>query len=234
MNRVNAAEEAAYLAEARSWETDKVQQAERSKRIAWRVAIGSAAIAGTAVAAVAMLVPLKTVEPFVIRVDRTTGIVDVVSPLKNTKPAYEETVSKYFLAKYLRAREGYSRSTAEADYETVALMSAPALQQQYYERFRPENPASPLNVYGSSAKVRIDVQGVPDRRHHQAPLQLPADRESDEGPQDAREPGRRLLGRVYVPGRGAAQCADRGCADAGAARRAAHAWEHQLLGAGLE
>ena len=45
----------AYLREARSWETDKLQQLEHSRTIAWRVAVGSAVLAVAAVLGLAAL-----------------------------------------------------------------------------------------------------------------------------------------------------------------------------------
>jgi type IV secretion system protein VirB8 len=68
---------------------------ERSVRIAWRVAIGACALTAMAVAALMMLLPLKRVDPFVIRVDNTTGIVDVV-PAFAGNTEMSETVTRYF------------------------------------------------------------------------------------------------------------------------------------------
>ena len=70
---------AAYLEEARGWDLDRGRAAERSARRAWWVAGLAGLVAFAAVVAVAGLTPFKTVEPFVVRVDNTTGIVDVVS-----------------------------------------------------------------------------------------------------------------------------------------------------------
>ena len=45
--------------------------------------------------AVVILTPLKQVEPFVVRVDNTTGVVDVV-PVYAGGAAHEESVTRYF------------------------------------------------------------------------------------------------------------------------------------------
>ena len=49
---------------------------------------GRLRLAVASVGAVAALAPLKTVEPFVIRVDSATGIVDTVSALRATARRY--------------------------------------------------------------------------------------------------------------------------------------------------
>lgn len=72
-----------YQREVLSWETHRVLELERAKTTAWRIATVSTVVAFAAVMAVVGMTPLKTVKPFVIRVDNATGIVDVVSELKS-------------------------------------------------------------------------------------------------------------------------------------------------------
>lgn len=73
-----------YFDKARRLDQDRLISAERSRRLSWFVAVVASAIAAFSRAAVAALTPLKTVEPFMIRVDNATGIIDVVSALTST------------------------------------------------------------------------------------------------------------------------------------------------------
>lgn len=159
-SRVEKADFENYLREARSWETDKVSELRKSNVLAWRIAIASGATAFALAIAVAMLTPLKRVVPYVIRVDNSTGIVDVVESLGDGKTNYDEAVNKYFTQWYVRYREGYSKELAEDYYANVGIMSAGLEQQKYYEFFNPKNPLSPLNVFGPYARVRIDIKGT--------------------------------------------------------------------------
>ncbi|MEG8055152.1 VirB8/TrbF family protein [Sphingomonas aerolata] len=59
----------------------------QSKRLAWGVAAAACTLAVASVAAVAMLSPLKTVEPYVIRVDKSSGETQVVTALKGRSRA---------------------------------------------------------------------------------------------------------------------------------------------------
>lgn len=149
-----------YLKEARSWETDRVRQSEKSRRIAWRIAALSATVALMSVIAVAMLAPLKSVEPFVIRVDNSTGIVDVVAGLADGQATYAEAINKYFAQSYVRYREGYSKELAEDYYHRTGLMSGSVEQQKYYQSFNPKNASSPLNIHGDYAKVRVRIKST--------------------------------------------------------------------------
>ena len=149
-----------YFDKARRFDQDRMVSAERSKRIAWFVAIVASVLACMSVAAVVALTPLKTVEPFVIRVDNSTGIVDVVSAMASAAGSYDEEVTKYFAARYVRAREGYVWSEAEENFRTASLMSNAAEQQRFAAAYRGGNPESPQNVYGRSATSRIGIKSI--------------------------------------------------------------------------
>jgi len=149
-----------YVSEVRSWETDRVHAEQKSRQTAWRIAGVSLLLACLCVGAVAALVPFKTVEPYVIRVDNTTGVVDVVHALKGGDTTYNESVNKYFAQIYVRAREGYFREVADVNYRTVGLLSGNIEQQRYFDFFTPKNPQSPLVVYGKYAKVNITVKST--------------------------------------------------------------------------
>ncbi len=68
-------------------------QAARAAVVAWRVAAAGwlCAVAGSV--ALALLVPLKRVEPYLIRVDNATGVVDVV-PVYTGHAAFGEAVTR--------------------------------------------------------------------------------------------------------------------------------------------
>lgn len=147
-----------YTEEVRSWETDKVLEAAASKRLAWMVTGVSLATSFLAVGAVIGLTPLKSVEPYVIRVDNSTGVVDVQRALQGGDTNYNEAVNKYFSQIYVRNREGYNRELSAENYYSVGLMSNTVEQERYFNFFNPKNPQSPLVVFNKYAKVGISVK----------------------------------------------------------------------------
>lgn len=151
-----------YFEQSNSWEADQAIQAWKSERRAWWVAKGAGAIAIMAVGAVLGLTPLKTSEPYVVRVNETTGVVDIVKSMKDAKTTYEEVVRKTDLRKYVRARESYSRSLATMYYQTVGLMSSPEMAEKYQRFFNPKsNPKdSPLVKYGEVGSSVIEIKSV--------------------------------------------------------------------------
>ncbi|WP_417536622.1 virB8 family protein [Methylophaga sp.] len=149
-----------YLKQANFWELDKTSSLNRSNKVAWSLAVFGLGLAAVCAWSVGQLAPLKTVEPYVIRVNETSGSVDIVTALKNGKTTYEMALNKYFIAKYIRAREGYSRQLAEEFYYTVGLLSGKDEKKRYFNWFNPKNSDSPLNIYDESEKVMIDIQSI--------------------------------------------------------------------------
>jgi len=148
-----------YLLEAQSWEMDRAQRAIRSSRIAWAVAVVASVIAVLAVAAVAGLTPLKQPVAVIIRVDSSSGIVDVVPSYEGTTDI-EQVVTRNLLSTYVLARERYFYGMAEADYELVAAENSPRLNQEWAALWNVNNPLSPLNVFKDGTTVRAQVRSV--------------------------------------------------------------------------
>lgn len=149
-----------YFDNARRWEQDLLLSAHRSRRTAWFIAASACALAIAAVGAVAALAPLKTVEPFVVRVDNATGIVDTVSALTATPARYDEAVTKYFLGRYVRAREGYSYPEAETNFRTISLLSGSGEQARFAAWYRGSNPESPQVVQGRFGVATVRIKAI--------------------------------------------------------------------------
>ena len=73
---------------------------------------------------------------------------------------YDEAVTKFFAARYVRAREGYVTSEAEENFKTASLLSTQPEQARFAALYRGGNPESPQNIYGRSATARISVKAI--------------------------------------------------------------------------
>ena len=148
-----------YFRDAESWDADRSAQAARSARVAWGVAAAGWVCAITSAAALALLMPLKRVEPFLVRVDNSTGIVDVVPSIAGGA-APDETVTRYFLTHYLTVCERFNFASAESDYEECGAFHSAQRNQAWYAYWTSTNPASPLNVYKDGSSLRVQVKSV--------------------------------------------------------------------------
>src|SRR5579863_662482 len=149
----------AYFTEAASWDADRSAQSRRNLTLAWIMAGTGWLCAVMGSVALALLVPLKRVEPFVVRVDNTTGVVDVV-PVYSGTSSPDQTVTRYFLTHYISVCERFNFATAESDYEECGAFHAAQRNQAWYALWNPNNPASPLNVHKDGSTVRVQVEAV--------------------------------------------------------------------------
>ena len=148
-----------YFEEAASWDADRVKQYRRSARLGWTVAGAGWVGVLFCSAALLLLMPLKRVEPFLIRVNSTPGVVDVF-PVYEGHEKLPQAVTRYFLTHYVTVCQRFDYATAESDYEECGAFQTGAENAAWYAKWNPTNPASPLNLYKDGTTVRAEVSSV--------------------------------------------------------------------------
>lgn len=148
-----------YLAEASSWEADKLRDALKQNTYLRWVVVGMLAVLACLAWAIKGLTPLKTVQPYVVRVDSSTGIVDVV-PTYTGEAEVQELVTRHLLTHYQTARERYFYAIAETDYETVGAFNNSKLNDEWALAWQEVNPESPLVKYKDGTTVTVHIQGI--------------------------------------------------------------------------
>jgi type IV secretion system protein VirB8 len=148
-----------YFQEAASWDIDRMAHAIRRARVAWAVAAAGWVCAVVIAVALLLLMPLKRVEPYVIRVDNSTGIVDIV-PMYAGHADMGETVARYLLTHYVTVCEGFNYATAERDYQECGAYHTAKRNQEWYALWTQGNPNSPLNRFKDGTTVRAQVTSV--------------------------------------------------------------------------
>src|SRR5256885_12275342 len=103
--------------EAASWDADRIARATRDARRAWQVAAAGWICALAGAVSLVLLMPLKRVEPFVVRGDNHTGIVDVV-PVYRGEGTRSQTVTPYFLTPFVTVCERLNFATAHGREST--------------------------------------------------------------------------------------------------------------------
>ena len=148
-----------YFAQAASWDQDRARQARRSAKVGWAVAGVACGVIVLLAGALMLLMPLKRVVPFVIRVDRATGVVDVV-PAYQGHATFSRAVTQYFLVHYIETCERFNFATAESDYAECGAFQTAAENAAWYDRWNPTNPHSPLNRHKDGSTVSVQVEDL--------------------------------------------------------------------------
>lgn len=128
-----------YLEESRGLERDYIGEILRSRKIAWHVCAVIALLGFMGLIAGIAGIKREAPYPLILRVDNTTGAVDVVTKMRESETSYGETVDKYFLNLYVLNRESYDYNTIQQLYDTTALLSSPEVQKEYGSLFEGES-----------------------------------------------------------------------------------------------
>lgn len=132
---------------------------EKSNRRAWLIAFLSIFISIISVTAVVFLTPLKSVEPYVIRVDNTTGMVDIITSVNQTEFVSDnEALDKYFTTSYVKIREGYFYNILQNDYTTVQIWSSPEVSSDYLKIYEGDN--SRVDILKNRTEIDIEINSV--------------------------------------------------------------------------
>ena len=160
MNKQSREDLDAYYREAASWGRDRDEALFASRRIAWIVAACAMVVALLEAVALVTLLPLKTVEPYTLMVDRHTGYVQALEPLDPAQISGDAALTQSFLVQYVAAREGFDVSSLQTNYRKVALWSAESARSNYLAGMQATNPESPLTLYPRTSTVEVRVKSV--------------------------------------------------------------------------
>lgn len=139
---------------ALSFEASVKSLVEKSNKRAWLVTTISLMLNFLLGLAIVFLTPLKTVEPFVIKVDKN-GIVDIVSILKEQDILAEEALDKYWISSYVKKREGYYFDLLQEDYNFVQLLSDTNVADEYRKVYDGANNRADALKNKYEVKVKI-------------------------------------------------------------------------------
>ncbi|OOF77864.1 conjugal transfer protein TraG [Rodentibacter caecimuris] len=148
-----------HFNQKQSFEKDRVSFYKTLSKISFGVGGIGALIGLAGVVAVAGLTPLKSTEPYVIRVDNNTGFTDIVKPISNSsQTTYGEELDKYWLSKFVIERESYDWQLVQNSYNAVELMTTPQVFNEYKAYIT--SKVSPVNLLKQNKKIKVRVLSI--------------------------------------------------------------------------
>lgn len=151
---------AEYYRQVESFQSERARRSQRSSRLAWSIA-AAALCANLALGwSVAAMLPLERLVPLYLWV-RADGTVDSAVAMSDLPATQSAAVIRAAVWQYVRAREGYSYSTARYHYDLVSLMSAPSVRDIYQHGFLANlNPKSPQNTVGKKGQIDVSMISI--------------------------------------------------------------------------
>ena len=157
---VTRKDESEYFKEAATWDEDRIRDLSKGRKTGWYVAGAEFLIIVLLATAIVVMLPLKTKEWGIVRVDTSTGIVDQVVKLADARETYDEIMTKFFLRRVVTLRESYTRGQLQSNYDQAVLFTAPNARPQLKTDFSYENPIGPYKRYGELGTASIQIKNI--------------------------------------------------------------------------
>jgi type IV secretion system protein VirB8 len=149
-----------YYVDGTTWEGDIARRNRNSRALAWIVAAVMTVVAVGAFGTLALLVPLKTYEPYMVVVDKTTGFVEVKRPMAEGPLTQDEAVTTFNVVRYIKARETYDPKALKDNFDLAQLLATRDAARELTEIYSPANPSNPVKVYGTNTVVAVTIKSV--------------------------------------------------------------------------
>lgn len=117
-------------------------------------------VAVASLGTLALLVPLKTYEPYMVVVDRATGFVEVKRPMAEGPLTQDEAVTTFNVVRYVKARETYDPKALKDNFDLAQLLATGDAARELAELYAPANAKNPLKLYGVGTEVAVSVKSV--------------------------------------------------------------------------
>ncbi len=148
------------IADGRTWALDRSEALAKWARAGWIVAGVATTVAVLEAFALMSIAPLKTVVPYTLLVDRTTGYTETLEGLHPQTIKPQAALTRSLLAQYVVARESYDVDSIKGQYYRVGLWSAGRARRDYLALMPATNPESPINIYTRDALLDAKVSSV--------------------------------------------------------------------------
>lgn len=150
--------EAEYFGLAETWDEELYGKLRRDRLIAFIVAGVAALIALASILAVMALTPLKTVQPYMVLVDRTTGYTEAVRELvynQENSLTERESVILAEITRYVIARHTYDPYDAGVRQLEIQLSTSADEFRNYVREANADTAA-----FGTNARRQVKIKSI--------------------------------------------------------------------------
>lgn len=112
------------------------------------------------VVAIIIITSTRTFEPFVVQVEKNTGDAIIVNPIDKNILSAQESLTRFFIRKYINARESYN--PVDFDYnvrKVLMLLSTYDVYRNFLHFIRNKNN-DPTLIYGNNNTTFIKINSI--------------------------------------------------------------------------
>ena len=145
---------------AMDFEASKEAMYVRSERRAWKLVWLFGVLLVASWAAIALMMPLKQVRPYVVQVDKQTGFSQLVNITNSQTLTANTALNQYWLSHYLKWHESYNWYTVQQTYNRTLLYSTPSVAAQFVKHYFTGN-TSLTKLWGNTTTATVKLLSPP-------------------------------------------------------------------------
>ncbi len=149
----------------KSWYANRYQMVVVQRNILILFTTVSMIAVAMAVVFVNKIMASKSLEPYVIEVERKTGVPVVVEQMSAQQFAADEMIRKYFINQYIHAASAYDPKTYKMDSDKVRLFSTPGVYLEFKNRINAKD-------LGANSSIEVRIKSVQFPNQNTAQIRL--------------------------------------------------------------
>ncbi|XGA08792.1 MAG: type IV secretion system protein [Wolbachia endosymbiont of Xenopsylla cheopis] len=103
----------------------------------------------------------KTIEPFVVEIEKKSGIVTLVNPITVKQYSADEVLNNHFIVEYIRIRELFDPNNFQYNYHIkVRMFSTQKIYTEFRNFINPNNVNSPVNLYANVSDSKLKIRSI--------------------------------------------------------------------------
>lgn len=148
------------LQTTKNWFNDRYEWVQIQRNILLVVVLVCAVTIAVLTASVSFIKNSRTIEPFVIEIEQKTGVPTVIDPQTIKALSAQESIQRYFIWNYIKAREEYFFSSYSRVRNYVRTLSTNEEFQRYRTETSQSNPQSSFNTLGNSSYRTVSLKSM--------------------------------------------------------------------------
>lgn len=158
-NKKDSEENFDPLTEAKNWYSDRYESVLVQRNIVFLFAIIAIFSILLGVFVIGKIATSRTIEPFIVEIEDATGLTNVVNPMSRRDLSSDEALKRYFIVKFIRARETYSSVELEFNRRIVRLLGDQTVNNEYVRYIR-DNTDAPPTKYGTLNSTSLKIRSI--------------------------------------------------------------------------
>ena len=144
-----------------TWFADRYNTIVLQRNFIILLLIGSLGCTVLSVLTVINVTKSKSIEPFIIEINKSSGITTVVDPVTVTAYSADEALLRYNIVRYIKHREFFNPFTYKYDYKTATrLMSSNDVYRGFLRFISSNNSDSPVNNFSSTIDSDFKLKSI--------------------------------------------------------------------------